>query len=127
MEDEKRIKGRFAKGHSGNLKGRPKRGTSITETMRAMLDKSPEVKEQLAQKIIDQAKAGDMAAVKLLWNYLDGLPIQRIVSNNGFGAEEMRTLTDEELANELRQRGIDPNTGLPTGVASAESDESAES
>lgn len=126
MENEKRIKGRFAKGHSGNLKGRPKLGTSITETMRAMLDKSPEVKEQLAQKIIDQAKAGDMAAVKLLWNYLDGLPIQRIVSNGGFAAEEMRKLTDEELNDELRQRGIDPNTGLPTGIEAAAESEGTE-
>lgn len=59
-----------------NRNGRPPKGYSITDTVRAMLARSPEVKERLTQKIKEKALAGDMKAIELLWSYMDGKPVQ---------------------------------------------------
>lgn len=60
-----------------NRKGRPLKGHSITETIRAMMDEKPEIKKALGAKILKMAlDEGDMAAIRLLWNYLDGMPMQ---------------------------------------------------
>lgn len=59
-----------------NRNGRPKKGYSITEYMKHMLENDPTVREEIANKIADAAKKGDLVAIKLLWNYLDGMPLQ---------------------------------------------------
>lgn len=64
-------------GQTGNPNGRPPKGHSITETIRAMMDEKPEIKKALGAKILKMAlDEGDMAAIRLLWNYLDGMPVQ---------------------------------------------------
>lgn len=65
-------------GHTANPNGRPPKGYSITEMMREMLANEPELKKALGQAIIDKAKTGDTQAIKLLWNYMDGMPIQGV-------------------------------------------------
>lgn len=67
----------FQKGQSGNPNGRPKKGYSITETMREMFGKDPSIKEKLVQTIIDKAIGGDVSAMKLIINYTDGVPKQQ--------------------------------------------------
>lgn len=60
-----------------NPNGRPLKGHSITETIRSMMDEKPEIKKALGGKILKLAlEDGDMAAIRLLWNYLDGMPVQ---------------------------------------------------
>lgn len=66
----------FKKGESGNPKGRPKKGYSITEWFKNMLAAEPDVKEQLGRSILEKALKGDPTAVKLIWNYMDGMPKQ---------------------------------------------------
>lgn len=60
-----------------NPNGRPKKGHSITETIRAMMDEKPEIKKALGAKILQMAMEGDVTAMKTIWNYLDGMPTQR--------------------------------------------------
>jgi len=60
-----------------NPNGRPKKGHSITETIRAMMDERPEIKRALGTTIIKMAlEDKDITAIKMLWNYLDGMPLQ---------------------------------------------------
>ena len=66
----------FPKGKSGNENGRPPKGYSITEMMKEMLTSQPEIKKAIGQSIAKKALQGDVTALKLLWNYLDGMPKQ---------------------------------------------------
>lgn len=70
-------------GQSGNPNGRPKKGMSLTELMKDFLDNAPEGKEKLyKEKFIENtyklAMEGDVPALKLIWNYVDGMPQQKI-------------------------------------------------
>jgi len=68
----------YKPGQSGNLKGRPKKGYSITEMMKEMLNNKPEIKEAIGSQIAAKAIEGDQAAIKTLWQYMDGMPKQTI-------------------------------------------------
>lgn len=59
-----------------NKKGRPKKGHSITETIREMMTEKPEIKRALSTKILDMAMKGDITAMKTIWQYMDGMPVQ---------------------------------------------------
>lgn len=78
--------GQFQPGQSGNPKGRPLKGHSITETIREMMDEKPEIKKALGGKIFQMALGGDMTAIRTIWNYLDGMPKEShdIVAQGGF-------------------------------------------
>lgn len=60
-----------------NRKGRPLKGHSITETIKAMMDEKPEIKKALGAKILQMAMDGDITAMKTIWNYIDGMPLQK--------------------------------------------------
>ena len=68
----------FKPGKSGNPKGRPLKGFSITETIQAMMKVKPEIKKALGSNIIEQALQGDKPSQKLIWQYMDGMPLQKI-------------------------------------------------
>lgn len=71
-------RGGFADNPSNiNKKGRPPKGYSITEMMREMLDSKPEVKEAIGKVIAKKALEGDLTAIKTLWQYMDGMPLQK--------------------------------------------------
>lgn len=73
--NNRRENGTFAPGNNANPNGRPPKGHSITETIKAMMDEKPEIKKALGQKILQMALAGDITAIKTLWNYIDGMPM----------------------------------------------------
>lgn len=66
----------FKPGQSGNPNGRPKKGHSITERVKELLNSDPERKDRIINKILDAAEAGDLNAAKITWNYMDGMPLQ---------------------------------------------------
>lgn len=68
------------KGAQANPNGRPKKGYSITEWFKEMFSSKPEVKDAIGKAIIKKALEGDTAAQRLVWNYMDGLPVQDITS-----------------------------------------------
>jgi len=78
--------GRLLPGHTANPNGRPKKGYSITETFREMFEKDPKKKAELASTIFAKAMQGDIAAMKLLWNYMDGMPMQGVELTGKDGA-----------------------------------------
>lgn len=68
----------FKPGQSGNPNGRPPKGYSITEMMRSILNEDPDLKREITMKVAQKAKEGDLVASKLLWQYMDGMPVQNI-------------------------------------------------
>jgi hypothetical protein len=76
----KNLKGKT--GAKANPNGRPPKGYSITEWFQNMLNSDPKVKDELGQAILAKAKAGDPTALKLVWNYMDGLPKQAVDVNS---------------------------------------------
>jgi len=70
-----------------NRQGRPKKGTALTDILSYKLDlvhKSSESKrEAIAEKLIELALNGDIAALKYVFDRVDGKPIESIVLTDG--------------------------------------------
>jgi len=77
QESNRDEQGKFIPGMSGNPNGRPRKEHSITDTIKAMMDEKPEIKRALGEKILDMAMKGDVTAIKTLWQYMDGMPLQK--------------------------------------------------
>jgi len=65
-------------GAKANPNGRPPKGYSITAMFQEMFANNPERKAELGEAIYRKAKQGDPTAIKLVWNYMDGMPKQAI-------------------------------------------------
>lgn len=74
---ENRKPGTWAPGQSGNPNGRPPKGFGITDTIKEMMHEKPEIRKGLAMKVLQLASEGNIHAIKLLWNYLEGMPVQK--------------------------------------------------
>lgn len=68
-------KGGWEPGQSGNPKGRPKAGETITDVLRIQADLS---KQEIAEKLIELARGGNVAALKYVYDRLDGAPRQSV-------------------------------------------------
>lgn len=73
-------KGQFIPGESGNPNGRPPRGEALTEILRSRVDKDA-IAERLVALAFGETKEGDMAAIKYIYDRLDGKPIETINQN----------------------------------------------
>jgi hypothetical protein len=72
----KKNSGQFKPGNNANPNGRPKKGYSITEWFKEMLNSKPEVKDAIGKSILKKALEGDQSAQRMVWNYMDGMPKQ---------------------------------------------------
>lgn len=63
------MSSRWKPGQSGNPNGRPKTGNTIRAAIREKLDR-----EAFAQRVIDLAMAGNEKAIRMVFQYHDGLP-----------------------------------------------------
>ena len=88
----------WVKGQSGNPKGRPKKTHAMTEILERTGDVEVDGKtrkEIIADKVWELAEAGDMVAIKYIYDRIEGAPTNRHemegVVNVTFASE------DEEL------------------------------
>lgn len=87
---------RFKKGVSGNPKGRTKT-TPLTDEIKKLLKEMAQGGQKsharmVAESMVERAETGDVAAARLLWEYVEGKPTQRVELDV---AEEARRLADE--------------------------------
>lgn len=87
-----------------NREGRPKgSGISITTAIKRELEKCPEGSkkthlELVVTRIIHEAVKGDQQTLKMLWNYIDGMPKQALdIDLNQQLNEEHENLLKEAL------------------------------
>jgi N-acetylglucosamine kinase-like BadF-type ATPase len=67
-----------------NRNGRPKKGDTITDAIKNILQQEVDtkegkkaVKELFAKKVSEMALKGDLNAIKLIMQYCDGMPLQK--------------------------------------------------
>jgi hypothetical protein len=84
-------------GESGNPKGRPPLGETFTDTLRLRANK-----EEIADKLIEIAKSGNVAALKYVYDRLDGMPhqTQNITMNTELDARWLALLEDDRTDTE---------------------------
>jgi ribosomal protein L17 len=77
----------YKKGQSGNPGGRPKRGETMTDLLREKLETHKTTrdkktrKEKILEQVITLAEAGDLPAIKYIFDRMDGKPIETIRAN----------------------------------------------
>jgi hypothetical protein len=72
----------WPKGRSGNPGGRPKR-KPLTELLVAELEAcvhgtDTTRMQEIIQRLVQMAAAGDLGAIKHIWAYVEGLPTQKV-------------------------------------------------
>ena len=67
-------------GQSGNPKGRPPKGDTMTEALKEKVDK-----EAVAEKLYAMAMEGDIAALKYIYDRVDGKPRESVDLNHSGG------------------------------------------
>lgn len=60
-------------GQSGNPAGRPPKGEALTEILKSKVDK-----EEIAEKLLELVNNGDLAAIKYVYDRVDGRPKETI-------------------------------------------------
>jgi hypothetical protein len=99
---EPRAKGGFQDNPQNiNRKGRPLKGYSITEMMKEMIAEEPKVREAIGKSVLKKALAGDTQAIKLIWQYMDGMPSQKI--ENTFNNEAEGVVLLREIISTRRK------------------------
>ena len=83
MRETKRDEnGRILPGYSGNYKGRPKRGTALSDLLRGAGDEINEYGEPnkvtVVRKLWEMAVDGDLSAIRLLYDRCEGLAHQSV-------------------------------------------------
>lgn len=72
----------WVKGQSGNPKGGPRKDETLTGALRSVADR-----DALAQKLLEMALGGNVAALKYVYDRVDGMPSQHIEMSNEKDAE----------------------------------------
>jgi ribosomal protein L17 len=79
----------FTKGQSGNPQGRPKKGETLTDLLREKIEAPKTSKEKQTRKdriieeLITLAEGGDLAALKYIFDRIDGRPKESIELTDG--------------------------------------------
>jgi hypothetical protein len=102
-----RNNGRFVKGHSGNPKGRPKNKTP-SEWLRERLERGNTM-EKVMSMVVSLALKGERWAVELIFDRMEGKPLQVIDIEQRIIAAAEREGVDPKEAVETAQRILAEN------------------
>lgn len=108
MADEKRGNPNWIKGVSGNPSG--KRALKLlTDRVRMELTQNPHRVTKIAESIIAKAEDGDLAAATMIWDRLEGKPLQTMEINQT--TVSLTPAERQQRVIELQARLIGEGTG----------------
>lgn len=90
---------KWKKGQSGNPAGRAPKGCALADVMREYLEGEIEGgngvtrKQAFVKAIYARAMKGGEASAKMIWNYIDGMPVQKLQAQ----IEGVGDITREEI------------------------------
>lgn len=97
-------KNQFRPGQSGNPGGRPKKDESVSYLVKKFLKnrvinpktgKKVSNKQIFVERVFSLAMKGDVQAIKLIWNYVDGMPTQQLrMEQTNSSDEALRALRE---------------------------------
>jgi hypothetical protein len=94
----------WQKGQSGNPAGRAKKGETLTDALREHIDR-----DELADLLLREARAGNVAAMKYCYDRVDGQPRQHIEMSNELDAQWLEYLRGAEF----KPEAVGDSTALP--------------
>ena len=111
--DNRQKDGRFGPGNCANPDGRPVGSFSLVEILKAELQKCPEGQDKrtyadliVKRMLKDAIEKGDQQQIKLIWNYIEGMPKQAMdITTNGKSLNEIDEKQKEEVARRIVERG----------------------
>jgi hypothetical protein len=106
----------FQKGVSGNPRGRPKLGTSLTDQLRTVAAQEVDGKTRmalLAAKVFELAIGGDLRAAELIWNRLEGTAVQRAETSDSVEITVRYVNVSHSTSTETHRIEL---TGAPSGA-----------
>lgn len=116
----------WKKGQSGNPNGPPKKGESLTELMKEYLngnygnkEDKPLRKKIFIERVYQLAMKGDPTCMRMMWSYMDGLPVQKIEADVKYGK-----MSDEEIQEKLE--GFIDEFDINTGESEEDSHDNTE-
>ena len=77
LQGARTVEGRFAKGFSGNISGKPKEAVSITRIIQLELEAKPERARKLANRLLELFEEGNATAIAQVIDRLDGTRVER--------------------------------------------------
>lgn len=100
-----------------NRKGRPKKGQAITEILKELLDQELEDgttrKYLFAQKVLELALRGNESMIKLVLQYVDGMPLNKVEPEK---RQVIPLLGGDSGRQPLLVKFIGEETGMPEEV-----------
>lgn len=108
--DNRRPDGTFGPGNVANPNGRPKKGMTLTDLMRDFLETTPtgqqlSYKDAFIRKVYKLAmEDGSESAIRLIWNYIDGMPVQK----NELGGVDGKDLFPQPILDAVRSNHSNP-------------------
>ncbi len=96
----KRDNGQFAKGHSGNPAGRPKGSHSPSDFLRRRIAEGGTL-EKIMDKVVILALGGERWAIELIFDRLEGKPLQVID-------------IEQRIIEAAEREGVDPKQAVET-------------
>jgi len=96
----------WVKGRSGNPRGRPRRGSCLADLLRRELDRAGPAgvaqKEAIVNKLVELAFEGDLRAIDMIFDRLEGRPAQRQELTGAEGAPLLvGRMSDDEIREHL--------------------------
>lgn len=79
----------FKPGQSGNILGRPPKDMALSDILKDLICQgTPERRQVIANKLVDLAEKGDLNAIKLVFERVDGKAKEYIESHSTFDIDQ---------------------------------------